>query len=256
MSDDVDNRIKDKTALVTGVSRGIGKAICERLSRGGYRVLGTYNLGVQESLELQGELGDVEFFQVDFSRRNETTSFMEMMRGRRLNAIVNNAGTIDFQKFGGYQMEQWDKTMEVNLGAPMLLTAGLQHNLVDGGAVVNIASTDGFIGTFASVGYSASKAALMNLSKSLANNLGSRRIRVNAVAPGWIDTAMDTEVAGEAEKLTPLGRKGRPEEVADLTEFLLSERAGFITGATIVIDGGYSCVDYVMKLENEVERGE
>lgn len=252
MSNKSDSQVKSKVALVTGVSRGIGKAICYRLSSEGYKVIGTYNQGLQESRVLQQELREVEFFQVNFANREETTSFVEGLAGRRLDAIVNNAGTIDFQKFSQYQMKDWDNTLEVNLRVSLLLAAGLQQNLVDGGAVVNIASTDGFIGTLASVAYSASKAALMNVTKSLANNLGHRGIRVNAVAPGWIKTDMDTEVEGEAEKLTPLGRKGKPEEVAELVSFLLSDKAAFITGTTVVIDGGYSCVDYVMKLENEL----
>jgi len=255
MSISIDTRIKAKTALVTGVSRGIGKAICRQLSAEGYRVIGTYNQGLEESLALQRELGEVEFFQVDFGIRSETTTFLEALKGRKFDAIVNNAGTIDFQKLGDYQISGWDNTLEVNLGVPMLLVAGLQHNLSDGGSVVNIASTDGLIGSFASIAYSASKSALMNVTKSLANNLGSRGIRVNAVAPGWISTDMDTEVVGEAEKMTPLGRKGTPREVADLVSFLLSEKAAFITGATVVIDGGYTCVDYVMKLENDIEVG-
>jgi 3-oxoacyl-[acyl-carrier protein] reductase len=119
----------------------------------------------------------------------------------------------------------------------MLLTQGLQGNLKDGGAIVNIASTDGLIGSFSSMAYSVSKAALLNLTKSLANVLGGRRIRVNAVAPGWVGDGMDSPAIEDAKKLSPLGRTATYEEVANTVSFLLSDQASFVNGAALVVDG-------------------
>ena len=117
------------------------------------------------------------------------------------------------------------------------------------GSIVNIASTDGLTGSYSSMSYSASKAALINLTKSLAINYGKYQVRVNSISPGWINTGMSTESSYEATKLAPLGRNGKPQEIADLVSYLISPKASFITGSNIVIDGGYSCVDYIMKKE-------
>ena len=238
-----------KKALITGISRGIGKAICEKLVNEGYYILGTYNTGKDEAEKIKAKHDNIEIFQVDFTNRKETLKFLGKMKDYKFDAIINNAGMFESELFNEFNIDIWDKTIEVNLTAPLLISIYLVKNINNNGSIINIASTDGYIGSFASISYSASKAALINITKSLANNLGCKNVRVNAIAPGWINTGMSTEESFEATKLTPLGRNGRPEEIADIVSFLISEKASFVSGATLIVDGAYTCVDYIMKME-------
>ena len=245
-----------KTALVTGISKGIGKAICKKLVTEGYFVHGTYNSSQDEAIKLQEELKNVKLYQVDFSLRQNTLDFLSELKNSsiKFDAIVNNAGMIEFENFEDFDMDIWDRTLEVNLNTILLVSTKLKDQINKGGAIVNISSTDGLIGTFASMSYAASKAALINLTKSLGNNFGKYGIRVNAISPGWIDTAMSdqdgfTEKLDETTFLNPLGRNGMPSEIAEVTYFLLSSNSSYINGANIVVDGGYTNVDYIMKKE-------
>lgn len=240
-----------KTALVTGGSRGIGRAIVEVLSNEGWMVVATYNTSIDEAQELKRDLG-IEVRQIDLSDRSRSLDFARTISEEfNFSALVNNAGIIEFEPFEELTLDAWDRTLEVNVTAPLLLSKEIGLRMPQGSAIVNIASTDANIGSFSSIAYSASKAALLSITKSLADVLGSRGVRVNAVTPGWVNTGMSTEESYDAVELTPLGRIGRTDEIAHTVSFLLSDKASFVSGASWVVDGGYTGVDYIMKKEND-----
>jgi NAD(P)-dependent dehydrogenase (short-subunit alcohol dehydrogenase family) len=241
-----------KIALVTGVSRGIGRAIAVQLLSDGFSVAGTYNSNKAEAQSLLEKTDDLELFQCDFSKRSETLALIEKLSNYSFDLLVNNAGIFCFENPNSLDADIWDKTIEINVTAAMLLATKLMPRMPEGSTIVNISSTDSFTGSFNSIAYAASKAALNSLTKSLANIGGARKVRVVAIAPGWINnTGMNSPVSQEAAMLSSLGRNGEPGEIADLVSFLASSKAGFITGTTIVADGGYTCVDYIMKTEAE-----
>ena len=237
--------------LVTGASRGIGLAIAERLLSEGAAVIGTFNTSADEARALEQKHPLLTMKQVDLSERSATRMFVQVLGDEKLDGIVNNAGIIEFERWDDFTMESWDRVLEVNLNAVLAIASTLGRRLTSGAAIVNVASTDGTVGSFASISYAASKAALLNVTQSLANVLGPQGIRVNAVAPGWVNTGMATDESHEAAALTPLGRNGTPADVADVVVFLLGESSRYITGATLVVDGGYTCVDSIMKQEND-----
>lgn len=242
-----------KTALVSGASKGIGKSIALKLLKEGYMVYATYNSGKIDALKIENEYSNIKFYKCDFTNDEDLSSLIKKIGKIRLDAIINNAGMIEFENFKDFDFKLWKDTFQVNLFAPLYLSLKLQDNLTDSASIVNISSLDGYVGSYSSMAYSSSKAALINLTKSLGNNFGLRGIRVNALAPGWIDTGMATEESYEATKLTPLGRNGTPDEVANLVYFLVSEQSSFVNGETIVIDGGYGNVDYIMLQESKAD---
>lgn len=240
----------EKTVLVTGGARGIGRSIAERLAESGWTVVATYNTGLEEAKELARTHG-VEIRQLDLADRSRTLDFARGIHDEfPFDALVNNAGILEKQPFEEMDLDGWDRTFEVNVTAPLILAQAIGSRMSAGGSIVNIASTDAFIGSFRSIAYSASKAALLSVTRSLANVLGPRGVRVNAVTPGWVDSGILTE-SYEAASLTPLGRNGNPVDIANVVAFLLSDDASFINGASIVADGGYTGVDYFMKKEND-----
>lgn len=240
-----------KTILVTGATRGIGRAITENLLSEGHTVYGVYKDGSEQAGELVKKYGDkVKTMQTNLAEPEQVKTLIEQLKDVQFDGIVNNAGIVYLTKWDELNFDEWNETLAVNLTAPLKIVHGLRTNLKDGSAVVNIASVDGFCAAFDTVAYAASKAALISLTKSLAAILGPKNIRVNAVAPGWVETEMTADsMPDESKELTPLKRNAQPNEVANAVSFLLSDKASFISGTTLTVDGGLTVVDYTLYKE-------
>jgi len=250
--------MKTKTALVTGVSRptGIGYAICLQLLSEGFFVHATYHSENTCEDEFSRQYShQFKMHYVDFTDNIALDEFITTMKSTTLNLIVNNAGAFpDGEDYSDYDMSIWDSVFAVNVRAPFAISTGLMCALVENGVIVNITSTDGFKGSFSSMSYAASKAALINATQSLAINFGydKKHIRVVAIAPGWVktDVSMIPEISWKvAPQMTPLDRFAETSEIANFVSFLASDKASFITGSTHIIDGGFNCVDYTFMRE-------
>jgi 3-oxoacyl-[acyl-carrier protein] reductase len=237
--------------VITGAGTGIGARITQRVIGKGASVIGIYNTAAYGARKLEREFPDaLKMFHADLANPASIGGLVDSLLGEgMLDGLVNNAGAIDFRKWDDFSIDEWRKVFAVNVDAPVVLVHALRKNFTDGASIVNIASTDGMIGSFGSAAYSASKAAMLNVTKSLANLLGPDGLRVNSIAPGWIDTGMSTAASSAAGELTPLGRNGTPDEVAGVVDFLLGDDSRFVTGTSIIVDGGYSNVDMIMKQE-------
>lgn len=241
-----------KTALITGFSRGIGAAITTQLVKEGYYVYGVSRSESESSKTLAQELKpNITSLYFDLEKKKEVELMLEKLKKVKFNVVVNNAGVIEMENFKKFDYKIWTKTLNINLNAILLTSVRLISQMEEGGSIVNIASTDGMTGSYSSMSYSASKAALINLTQSLALNYGKYKVRVNSISPGWINTEMATESSLEAADLAPLGRNGKPSEIANVVSFLISPKASFITGSNIIVDGGYGCVDYIMRKESQ-----
>ena len=243
-----------KTALITGVSGGIGKATAKKFIDNGYFVIGQYNSN-QKSIddfyiELEKEGKSDYFFSVkaDLSDSNEISKMMDTIEKsfKHLSALINNAGISLTKLITDTTEKEWENVFSVNLKSAYLITNRVLKGMIESkrGKIVNVSSMWGINGSSMEVAYSSSKAGLIGYTKALAKEVGYSGIKVNCVCPGVIDTPMNAHLTeedlNELKEQTPLCRIGKPEEVANLIYFLCSSDADFITGQVISVDGGFT----------------
>jgi 3-oxoacyl-[acyl-carrier protein] reductase len=242
---------KGKVALVTGASRGIGRAVAVTLARGGASVALSYagnEAAAAEALRLVEEAGAprARLHRFDVADPAACSAAVEAIVGEwgGLHVLVNNAGVALDQLVMRVKDEEWNRQLQVNLtGAFNLIRAAARPMMKQrGGAIVNLTSVVGEMGNAGQAAYAASKAGLIGLTKSVARELASRHVRVNAVAPGYVDTDM-TQALPEAARaklleLIPLARMGTAQDVAEAVAFLASEQASYVTGEVLRVNGG------------------
>lgn len=242
--------LKGKIALVTGASRGIGRQIAISMAREGALVIVNYNGSAARAEETVKEVtesgGQAEAVQCNVSDYAAVEEMMKYVIGKykRLDVLVNNAGITKDNLLMKMGEEDFDAVIGINLKGAFNCTKHVSRQMLKqkGGRIINISSVSGVMGNAGQANYCASKAGVIGLTKSVARELGSRGITVNAIAPGFIDTEM-TEVLSEDVKKAmgeqiPLKRFGRTEDVAEAAVFLASDRAAYITGQVINVDGG------------------
>jgi 3-oxoacyl-[acyl-carrier protein] reductase len=237
-----------RLALVTGATRGIGKAIAEELARHGMRVVGTAtsDTGAASIDSNLNRLGKGAGIRLDVTSGDAVDAAIADIQKRfgEISVLVNNAGITRDNLLVRMKEEEWDAIMDTNLKSAYRLSKAVLRGMMKArhGRIINIGSVVGASGNAGQANYSAAKAALIGFTKSLAQEVGSRAITVNCVAPGFIDTEMTRALAdAQRDKLLeriPLGRLGAPEDVAHAVAFLASDAAAYITGATLHVNGG------------------
>jgi 3-oxoacyl-[acyl-carrier protein] reductase len=233
--------LEGKTALVTGGSRGIGAAVARELTRAGAAVVVGYRSGAEEAAAIASELGG-RAVQADVSNADDAKRLVE--EAGELDVLVNNAGITRDGVLARMTDDDWRSVLETNLSSVFYTCRAVSRGMMKrrGGSIVNLSSIVGLHGNWGQSNYAASKGGIVAFTKSLAQELGSRGVRANVVAPGYIKTQLTDAIPEEAQQqmlgLTPLGRFGEPEDVARAVRFLSSDDASFITGEVVVVGGG------------------
>ena len=233
--------LEGKTALVTGASRGIGRAIATELTAAGASVVIGYRSGQDEATELATEL-DARAIQADVANAEDAARLVA--EAGDVDILVNNAGVTRDGLLARMSDDDWRVVLETNLSSVFYTCRAVCRPMMKkrAGAIVNISSVVGVHGNWGQTNYAASKAGIIGFTKALARELGSRNVRANVVAPGYVKTQLTDVLPEEATAAmlenTPLGRLGEPADVAGAVRFLCSDEASFITGEVLLVDGG------------------
>lgn len=244
----------NKKVLITGVTRGIGRATAVKFLENGYDLFGTYAKRKDLADELVQRYGSNRVTIMgpyDFEDINQISEFIVEAKNYTYDVIITNAGVFeDGDDFNDFSLDRFNKTMNCNFYSQLMIGTGLKDNIKSGGSIVLMSSNDAYSGAYSSISYSVSKAAVISLMKCLATNYGKKKVRVNALAPGAIDTDMNTpEQMIISPVFTPIGRAGKPEEVANAFFFLANENSSFINGVCLTVDGGYGVESVLLNSE-------
>lgn len=238
-----------KTIIVTGGSRGIGRALVENFAKDGYNVVLNYNKSEESARNIKEELQkqgfNIEMFKADVSKKEEVKELVKFAldKFQNIDVLINNAGISQTKLFTDITEDEWDNIMNVNLKSAYFTTQEVLPNMINRkqGLIINISSVWGIVGASCETVYSVSKAGLDGLTKSLAKELGPSNIRVNSIAPGVIDTDMNknlnTEEINELKEEIPLNRIGRPVDIYRCAKWLVEDE--YTTGQVISVNGGW-----------------
>lgn len=238
-----------KNILITGGSRGIGRCLVENLAKGNFNVILNYNKSERQAKKLQEELKEkgfyIEIFKADVSKRDEVNKLINFSieKFKNIDVLINNAGIAKIQMFQDIKDSDWDDVINTNLKSAFYCTQEVLPNMLHNkkGLIINISSVWGLVGASCETLYSISKAGMDAMTKSLAKELGPSNIRVNSIAPGIVDTEMNSDIdeviKNEIIKETPLGRIGMPEDIYKCVRWLIEDT--FTTGQIISPNGGW-----------------
>ncbi len=242
--------LENRTALVTGAARGIGKAIAESLAERGANIV-VVDLAIEAAEETAQEIAEktgreVLALEADVSDNASVKAMVKkaLEKFGKIDVLVNNAGITRDGLLMRMKEKDWDLVLDINLKGAFNCVQALIRPMMKTryGRIINITSVSGIVGQAGQTNYSSSKAGLIGFTKALAKEVGSRGITVNAVAPGFIETVLTEDLPEEIRdfsmKLTPMGRFGKPEDIANAVAFLATEESSFITGVTLQVDGG------------------
>ena len=239
----------EKVAIVTGASRGIGREIAKTLAKDGVHVIANYNKSEQRALELKKELNDenieIDIFKADVSKREEAKELVEytLKKYGKVDILINNAGISEFKEFTKITDNDWNKMINTNLNSVFIMSQEVLNNMIQNkeGCIINISSIWGMVGSSCEVHYSTAKAGIIGMTKALAKELGPSNIRVNAIAPGMINTEMNNDLSKEnleeIKNQTPLEKIGTPQDIVKCVKWLIEDT--FTTGQIISVNGGW-----------------